>query len=139
MPILRNRANPDCLVGVRVVTSGKLNVLVGVDGWRVDWRVSRRKTTSLRYYLPPSPSRLPPEKTHLMRRREQTTGAVKWSFTVKEARTAVRTGQAKRLLPPPPQPSRALVVAPAARFASLQCLFPGLKGVERMPRHIGGS
>lgn len=133
---MRRRGEPDVLVGVRMLVAHGVNLLVSVEGWRVDWRVSRRKTPSVRFYSPPSPSRLPPNKTHLMRKKDGKTGAVRWKFIEKEARTAIRIGQQKLSLPPPPQPSRAIIVAPAARFASLQCLFPGLEGVEQMARHI---
>lgn len=71
-----------------------------------------------------------------MRRKDCKTGAVVWKFIEKEARTAIRTGQKKLSLPPPPKQSMAIVVAPAARFASLQFLFPGLAGVDKMARHI---
>lgn len=133
----RHLPDKDVLVGVRILMTEQMNVFVNVDGWTVDWKVSRRKTPSVRFYSPPSPSLLPIGKTHLMRRRESRRGEVVWKFVEKEARTAIRTGQQRLPLPPPPQPSSALVVAPAARFASAQFLFPGLEGVEKLPRHIG--
>ena len=133
---MRRRGESDTLVGVRFLSTDGKNVLISVEGWKVDWIVSRRKTPSTRFYSPPSPSRLPAHKTHLMRRKDCKTGAVVWKFIEKEARTAIRTGQKKLSLPPPPKQSMAIVVAPAARFASLQFLFPGLAGVDKMARHI---
>lgn len=131
----------EVLAGARIVVSEDAGMAVmSVEGWRVDWTVSRKKTPSTRFYAPPPSARkLADGKTHLMRRRDAKRGTVLWRLVEKEPRTAVRSGQKKRPLPPPPQPSCAIIVAPvgAGRFAPVQKLFPGCEEVRAWPRHIG--